>query len=253
MIEFVSVSFGYEEDGEVIRGIDFTVSNGEAVALVGPNSVGKTTILRLIVGILRPRTGRILIDGREVGRLGARIAECLAILPQNPPRPERMSVMEVVLSGRRKGGFSFDTEEDVEAARGALKKCAIEHLARRDVTTLSGGEWQSVLVARALAQNAQNILFDEPTTHLDLSHQISVMETINRLKGEGRAILFVVHDVNIALLYSDRVLFLSNGKIIAEGRPEEVVRSDVLKEVYGVDVELIGHNGGYLVLPRRRK
>jgi iron complex transport system ATP-binding protein len=251
MIDVNNIRFAYGEK-RLLDGVSFSVRDGEVVALAGPNSVGKTTILRIIVGLIKPQGGKVMIDGMNAENLKTwNKADHLAVVPQSSPKPERMSVLETVLLGRMRSGFSFDSKENVEIATDALKRTNTAHLSQRDVTTLSGGEWQRVLIARALAQGARNLLLDEPTTHLDLPHQIEVMETLRLLKREGKAILLVAHEINLATLYTDRILFLSNGRIVADGPPKQVLVRETIREVYGVDVVCVEHSGGILVVPKR--
>ncbi|MCX7703735.1 MAG: ABC transporter ATP-binding protein [Planctomycetota bacterium] len=251
MIGVKNIRFSYGEKN-LLDGVSFDVCDGEVVALAGPNSVGKTTLLRIIIGLIKPQDGSVLIDGKDIKSLKDwQKMKSLAVVPQSPLKPERMSVLETVLLGRASSGFSFDSEEDVKVATDALRHTNALHLAHRDLATLSGGEWQRVLLARALAQGAKNLLLDEPTTHLDIAHQIEVMEILRSLKNDRKAVLWVAHEINLAALYADRILLLSKGRIIADGRPKDVLTAENLKVVYGVEVCLVEHNGGFLVVPKK--
>lgn len=238
-IESVTAGYGSEP---VVRGVDLTVRPGEVVGLVGPNGSGKTTLVRVASRALRPRSGRVSVAGRDPYRLSAReTARLVAVVPQDLQPAFSYTVLELVLMGRspymrRFGGR--DAEGWVRT-REAMVATSVQHLADRPVEELSGGERRRAVLAQALAQDAPLLLLDEPTTHLDLRHVLDLLSVVRGLaEREGKAVLAILHDLNLAASVCDRLVALHRGRVVAEGTPDHVVTTDLLREVWGVRAEV---------------
>ena len=240
MIETIGLCAGYGGH-EVLRDISLSFPMGQVTALLGPNGCGKSTLLRTILG-LQPRTGgQVLLDGLPLDRLTPRqVAQRAAYLAQSRPVPN-ITALRMVLHGR----FPYLSyprryrREDVDAACRALRQASAEELADCFLPELSGGQRQKVYLAMALAQDTGTILMDEPTTYLDVKHQLETMETARRLAREGRAVVLVLHDLCLALRTADQVAVLSGGRVRQWGTPEELCAAGTLEEVFGVSVEQI--------------
>ena len=227
-----------------LRQATFAVHPGEVVGLVGPNGSGKTTVVRVASRALRPRVGRVLVSGEDpYGVSSRRAARLAAVVPQEVIPAFEFTAGEVVSMGRTPylSTFGGGVPEDQRRVREAMESVGIEHLSNRPLAELSGGEKQRVILAQALAQEAPVLLFDEPTTHLDLRHVVGVLDIVRELARAGRAILSVFHDLNLASASCDRLVVLDAGKVVAEGRPEEVVTEALLRQVYGVEAEVQPH------------
>ncbi|HEX7351161.1 ABC transporter ATP-binding protein [Brachybacterium sp.] len=219
---------------EVLRGVDLTARRGEVVGLVGPNGSGKTTALRILHRDLVPDTGQVRLEGRDLGSLSGRErARRLAVMTQESPGELPMTAADAVMLGRlpHRGVFGATTRADELLAAEALELAGAAHLARQDLTTLSGGERQRVLLARALAQQPRLLLLDEPTNHLDIGAQ---HHTLQLVRAQRLTTLVVLHDLNLAARYCDRVVVLENGRIRADGPPSEVLDEALVGEVYAV-------------------
>ncbi len=237
MIRAEGVSFSYG-DGAVLDRVDLTVADGEFAVVVGPNAAGKTTLLRIAAGSLTPLAGRVEATGGTV------------LLPQEVPRPTATSVMRIVMDGRLAGrGFVFDGEEDVSEARRAMARVGVSDLSTRDAEALSGGEWRRVLLARVLAAGSRNLLLDEPTSHLDMAHAVSVMRLLREEASAGRAVLVVLHDLTLAAQHADRIVIVSGGRVAADGAPSAVLGAETLKRVWDISAVLLEHRGRPVVLP----
>jgi len=239
----------------VLDGVDLRVAHGEWMTVVGPNGAGKSTLLRAVAGIV-PASGTVEVDGRPAGARGRRErARLLALVPQTPVVPDGIAVTDYVLLGRTPhlGRLGVLGASDVAAARAALGRLDLVHLADRSVDTLSGGERQRVLLARALAQGAPVVLLDEPTTALDVGHQQQVLELVDELRRtEGLTVLSTMHDLTLAGQYTDRVALLAGGRIVAEGAPAEVITEPLLARHYQAAVRVLLQDGRPAVVPQRR-
>ena len=240
-----SVAFGYPlPDGrrrEVLRSLDLTLVRGDVIALVGTNGSGKTTLLRLLTGVLRPDAGSVRFDGQPVAnwRRGD-LARRVAVLPQQLDLPVGFRVAELVEMGRAPHARRLfaSTEADGRAVARALADADALELADRYAEELSGGERQRLLVAMALAQEPDLLLLDEPTLHLDLAHQVALLAAIRRLREQrGLTVLAVLHDLNLAAAFAPRVAVLDEGRLVADGPPEEVLSPDLVRRVFGVRVD----------------
>ena len=238
MIEIRDLWAGYGGNA-VLRGVDFSVQAGDFVGVLGPNACGKSTLIRVISGVLRPQSGRLRTCGLEAGFVPARrLAREVAVVPQSTEIPFPFSGFEVVLMGRypRLGRFAREGPQDLEAVSRALEDTDTAVLADRLVTQVSGGERQRLILARALAQEAPLLLLDEATASLDVHRKIDAFDLLTRLNRAGTTIVAVMHDLNLAACYCDRLLLLRDGIPLAEGKVEQVLTYRLVKECYGVDV-----------------
>jgi iron complex transport system ATP-binding protein len=229
----------------ILKEISAEIQAGEMVGIVGPNGSGKSTLLRTMAGVLVPTSGSVQFDGKEVSTIPRRELACrLAVVPQDCYVAFEYSVLEVVLMGRTPHirRFGFENKRDVEVALQALKETNLLKLADRKVNTLSGGERQRVMIARALAQEADILFLDEPTAHMDINYQVETLCLLRRLNIEKRkTVIVVLHELNLASEFCDRLIMLYDGKIYADGAPEEVVTAENVESVYGVGVAVRRH------------
>jgi cobalamin transport system ATP-binding protein len=256
-IELRAVTFGYGRE-PTVSDLSFEVRGGEFLGIIGPNGSGKSTLLRLMSGVLRPWSGDVVVEGRALGSYRRReLSRFVAVVPQETKIDFPFSVMEVVLFGRTPhlGGFAFEGEADLAAARRAMDRTAIADLAHRPITELSGGERQRVILARALAQEPRHLLLDEPGAFLDIRHEVETYDLLRDLQRDGITIVTVLHDLNLAALYCDRLLLLSQGRIFRQGTPREVMTYGTLTEVYGTEVYVFLNDitGSLNVLPLNRE
>lgn len=232
----------YRDD--VVAEMDLEVAAGDFVAIVGPNGSGKTSFLKTLSRVLRPREGVVLLGGDDIYELPARqVARSLATVPQDASISFGFTALEVVLMGRSPhlGRLRSAGPEDLELSRLAMEKANVWHLADRPVNELSGGERQRVVIAQALAQDTGLLLLDEPTQHLDINHQLSLLELLSRMCSRGLAVVMVMHDLNLASQYCDRIIVMRRGREYARGAPAEVLTSAVLREVFGVGSIITRH------------
>lgn len=238
MLEMRGLHAAYDGD-DVLRGVDLTLQAGEMVSLLGPNGSGKSTLLRVVAGLLHPRAGEVRLQGRDLRAHAPRErARLVGLVPQYATLPFAFPVHDVVAMGRHPyvGLLGAPGAHDREAVGLALEMADIAHLRERLVTELSGGEFQRVLIARALAQEPRLLLLDEPTAHLDLNHQVDIAVLMQRLNREqGLTVLWVSHDVNLASEFCDRLAMLKGGCVVADGPPAETITTQRLHEVYGME------------------
>jgi iron complex transport system ATP-binding protein len=243
-----NVSFGYTPGVATLRTISFDIRKGEFLGLVGPNGSGKTTLLRLLDRIYIPRSGHITLDGRDISQYPrTELARRLAFVPQEPGPQFPFTVLEMVLMGRapHSRGKAFENSRDREIALEMLALTDIGHLAHQPITALSGGERQRVFIARALAQQPQILLLDEPNAHLDIAHQIEIFDIIKKLNREsGLTVVSVSHDLNLAAIYSDRVAIIVCGSIAAVGTAAEVFTESRIQDVFRTPVVVDRHPSG---------
>tara|TARA_R100000322_G_scaffold113935_1_gene73135 strand:+ start:938 stop:1744 length:807 start_codon:yes stop_codon:yes gene_type:complete len=222
----------------ILEGLDLHIEPGRITSIVGANACGKSTLLRTISRLLAPSGGRVLLDGKSVHRSPTRqLARTLGLLPQSPLAPEGITVADLVSRGRHPhhGLLSRWSRQDDEAVANALEVTQTTALADREVDELSGGQRQRVWIAMALAQETDLLLLDEPTTFLDVSHQIEVLDLLTDLnRARGTTIVMVLHDLNLAARYSDCLVAMAGGQIYAHGRPEDVLSESVLLSVFGL-------------------
>lgn len=232
------LSLAYDQ-ALIIDGMDLSLPSGKITALVGPNGCGKSTLLRGLARLLAPKGGAAFLDGKAISQIPTRtLAKQLGILPQSPAAPEGLTVRELVAQGRypHQSWFQQWAADDEAAVAKALALTGMAALAERPVDALSGGQRQRAWIAMTLAQETQVILLDEPTTYLDLSHQIEVLQLLERLnQAEGRTIVMVVHDLNHATRHAQHIVALKDGAVVAAGAPGDVVTPALLRTVFGVE------------------
>lgn len=237
-VESLSVAYGART---VLKNVSFSAEYGEVLSILGPNGVGKSTLLRCLLGILPPDGGSVVLDGADVQSLSPQtLAKKVAYIPQSHNPVFQYTVFDMVLMGTaaRTGAFSVPGAAQKARAQAAMEKLGIGQLAARGYRALSGGERQMVLIARALAQEAKLLLMDEPTASLDFANREKVMQTARNLAGDGYAIVQTTHDPEQAYRVSDRILTLSGGTVLACGTPQEIICGEILSKLYGLDVEV---------------
>ena len=235
-IEIDHLSFSYG-DHAVLRGVSFSAEDGQVSAILGPNGVGKSTLFRSILGFLPPTEGSIRVNGLDMRSLDRRAAAReVAYIPQSCTPPFNYTMLEIVMMGlaNRLGVFQLPREEQKKQALEAMESLGIAHLAHRGCGQVSGGERQLALLGRAIVQNARVLVMDEPTANLDCGNSCRVMEMTARLASQGYIVIFSTHDPNQAFRYADHVLALLDGRVLAAGRPEEVLTGETLSRLYGV-------------------
>ena len=245
MLEIKNLTAGYPGE-EVLRYVNLNIPEGKVTVIAGPNGSGKSTLLKALAGVL-PGEKEVYFNGIPLHSLPQKeLAKQVAYLPQNRPVPE-ITVRKLVLHGR----FPYLSyprryrREDIRIAEAAMEKLGILDLADRELTTLSGGQRQKVYIAMALAQDTKVVLLDEPTTYLDIRHQMQTMELAKFLAGEGKTVVLVLHDLAMALEFADHLVVLSKGTVAAEGDGETVFSSGVLDRVFGVTVDRMMTDGGW--------
>ncbi len=243
MLEMRNLSAGYGGH-PVVKDVNVTIPDGDFVGVIGPNGSGKTTLLRVVSKVVTPSDGAVLLDGEDIRHMNYKaVARKVAVVTNLRETGLRMSVEEFVLLGRiphRDGMRIMETAADVKAAHDAMVETDTLRLRSRLVDNLSSGERQLVFIARALAQNPRLLLLDEPTSHLDITHQVRVLDLIKRLNREQNlTVLTVLHDLNLAGQYCDRLLLLKEGAIFSDGAPAEVLTYRIIEEVYGTVVVVL--------------
>ncbi len=244
MLKVENVTLAYGKN-IVLEGINFAAQEGEMLGLIGPNGSGKTTLLKAISRLLSPRSGEIRLNGKNIAKIPRKeLAKLLAVVPQNPSLPETLTAFELVLMGRNPhlGFLRYESRKDMEIAYKAMELTQTDFLASRRVGELSGGEKQRLIIARALTQEPKSLLLDEPTAHLDINHQVEILNLVKSLcTCKGLTVIAALHDLNLAAQYCDRLFLLGNCRIYAEGTPEEVITPQNIKEVYGAEVLVYPH------------
>lgn len=239
-MEVKNLSFSYGER-QVLKDVSFSAEYGQILSVLGPNGVGKSTLFRCMLGLMKPQNGEVLMDGTSVQAMNAReLSRRVAYIPQSHNPVFNYSVLDMVLMGTtaQMGGFSSPGRVQVDQAKETLERLGIGELAGRGYGNLSGGERQLVLIARAMVQNAKIMIMDEPSSSLDYGNRHRVMETVRELGRDGYGIVQSTHDPDQAYLYSDKILALYDGKVLAFGTPEETIQNEVISKLYGVDVEV---------------
>jgi iron complex transport system ATP-binding protein len=244
--------------GGGVDGVDLAVAAGEVVGVLGPNGSGKSTLVRLVSGVLAAESGEVLLLGDRLETLAPRErARRLAVVPQEPAIELPFTALELVLLGRHPhlSGLAFEGAGDLERAHAALVRCGVDRLAGREVATLSSGERQRVVFARALAQDTPILVADEPASFLDLRYQVETFELLRELADAGRAVLVVLHDLNLAAEYCDRVVLLESGRVFAEGGAAATLTYANLTRVYRTEiyVDLNDLTGALVVTPLSRR
>jgi len=257
MLRAEGVSFGYE-GGFSLQDATVAVSPGSLTGLLGPNGCGKTTLLRLLCGVLRPQNGRVLLGDRDIESMARRdLARHVAVVPQETHPAFDYSVLEMVLMGRHPhlGAFQLEGPADLEIARTALAATGTAHLALRNYMTLSGGEKQRVIIASALAQATELLLLDEPTASLDLGYQLEIAALLARLNREQNVtMVLATHDLNLAASLCDRLVVMRDGRVLTHGATRDVLTGNMVRQLYDVDADVAFHpRAGHLtVVPVKR-
>ncbi|MFD6529256.1 ABC transporter ATP-binding protein [Streptomyces sp. NPDC060184] len=228
---------------DIVKGLDLDIPPGGVTMIVGPNACGKSTLLRSLARLLAPTAGTVLLDGKDIRSMPTKaVAGILGILPQTPVAPEGITVADLVGRGRypRQGWLRSWTAEDDAAVAEALVATDVLELAERPVDELSGGQRQRVWIAMAIAQHTDVLLLDEPTTYLDISHQLDVLDLLTDINRErGVTMVAVLHDLNLACRYADHLVAMKDGRIVAEGRPTEIVTGELVTEVFGMRCSVV--------------
>lgn len=248
-----TISLGYD-GAPILSALTTRIPDGSFTVIIGPNACGKSTLLRGLSRLLRPSAGAVVLDGTDISRLPVKeVARRLGLLPQTASAPEGITVADLVGRGRypHLGLWRQWTEADEDAIREAMTETGVDALSGRRVEELSGGQRQRVWVAMVLAQQTDLLLLDEPTTFLDIAHQIELMELFSALNRAGRTIVAVLHDLNHAARYADHVIAMKQGRIVAEGAPADVITTERVEEIFDLPNVVIPDpvTGGPLVVP----
>ncbi|WP_120004187.1 ABC transporter ATP-binding protein [Nesterenkonia muleiensis] len=248
------LSVGYDSR-KVLDGIAVEIPNNTFSVIVGPNACGKSTLVKALARVLRIQSGEVLLDGSPLSQYTPKeVARRLGMLPQAPHVPDGILVEDLVARGRypHQGLFRQWSQEDADAVDTALRRARVEQLRDRLLTELSGGQRQRVWIAMALAQMTPLLLLDEPTTFLDISHQVEVLNLCRRLQREGTTVVAVLHDLNLAFRYADHVIVMRSGGIVAQGPPREVISAELIEKVFDLSCRIIEdpETGTPLVIPQ---
>lgn len=236
------ISLGYGER-DIITGLSVDIAPGKVTSIVGPNGCGKSTLLRSLSRLLRPTGGEIFLDGKAISEIPTKqLAASLGLLPQSPIAPDGIVVTDLVGRGRtpHQGLLGRWSQEDYDIVQESMEMTGVAELAERSIDELSGGQRQRVWIAMALAQRTDILLLDEPTTYLDIKHQLEVLDLLVELnETHGTTIAMVIHDLNLAARYSDELIAVSNGNVYAQGSPQDVLTQQTVKDVFGVDSVIV--------------
>lgn len=235
----LTLSYG---DAIIIKELDLQIPKGEITVFIGGNGCGKSTLLRSIARLLNPKSGAVLLEGSAISSMSTKeVAKRMAILPQSPSAPEGLTVLQLVRQGRypHQSWLKQWSSEDQSKVQAALKATGLEELQDRAVDSLSGGQRQRAWIAMTLAQDTDIILLDEPTTYLDMTHQIEILDLLFELnEQEGRTVVMVLHDLNLACRYAHHIVAIKDQNIYAQGKPEQVINTTMVKHVFGMGCEV---------------
>ncbi|EAF9537971.1 ABC transporter ATP-binding protein [Listeria monocytogenes] len=257
-MEVRDVNFSYNGTDAILKNVSFTIQKNKINTIVGPNGSGKSTLLEILSRLLSPNSGDVLLEGKSIFEWKAKeFAQNVAIVHQSNVLPNELMVKELLYFGRLpyKNWRMTRTKEDDLAVERALMQTELTEKAEKFVDSLSGGERQRVFIATALVQDTPILLLDEPTTFLDMYFQLEILELVKRLnQEENLTIVMILHDLNQALMYSDHLIVMKNGEVVAKGEPEELLTTDLIAETYGVVADVLNDaNNGKYIVPQRRK
>lgn len=246
-VTFEKLSFRYSPKKQTLKNIDLTLPAGKFITILGPNGSGKTTLMKQINHILQPQKGRVCLNGVDVASItSGDMAKTVAYVPQMTGGMLAGSVMDTVMLGRKPYIKWKPSEEDIEIVSNCLLRFHLEEIAQREFNALSGGQKQTVLIARALAQTPRMYLFDEPVSFLDVKNQLEIMTAARQLVDrDGKTVVMVLHDLNLALRFADHIVVMKNGEVFAQGKPSEVITEENVFAVYGTHAEI--RNGEYVI------
>lgn len=245
IIELEDLEFGYDPSKPVLRDISERLDKPEFICIMGPNGVGKSTLIHCINKILKPTGGKVLLDGRDVADMRLKeVARDIGYVPASSEDSFPLTVVDTVMVGLQ-NDYRFDTsKDDLNKVYDVLRLMKIEHLAMRDFNELSAGQHQKVVLARGLVRSPKVVLLDEPTSNLDINHQIQVTKVLSRLPRErGMMVIMISHDINITAKFADRIIMIHKGRIFSDGTPSEVLTKENLRTVYNVDADVIEVKG----------
>ncbi|MDO5852822.1 MAG: ABC transporter ATP-binding protein [Thermoplasmata archaeon] len=244
-IQLKNLEFGYDPKTPVLKGVSFDFDRPEFVCIMGPNGVGKSTLIHCINKILKPTGGEVLVDGYDVTDMKLKdVAERIGYVPASSEDSFPLTVVDTVMVGLQIDSGFGTSREDLEKVYDVLRLMQIEHLAMRNFDELSAGQHQKVMLARGLVRSPPVVLLDEPTSNLDIRHQLEVTKVLSRLPREkGMTVIMISHDINITAKFADRILLLHDGEVYATGTPMEVLTKENLRVVYGVDADIIERDG----------
>ena len=257
MIKAKNLNFSYDKDKTFINNLNVEIEKGKVTTILGPNGSGKSTLLSIFAGLNKPSSGDVTIKGKSIKSLKQKeLAQEIATVHQQNTVPSDITVKELVYYGRipRKKYFQGNSNEDEEIVEWAIKRTGLEKLKDKSVMSMSGGERQRAFIAMALAQKSEILFLDEPTTYLDIYHQIELLELIKELKEEdGLTIVMVLHDINQALTYSDNIMVMKNGQLIKIGKASEVISMNLLNDVYNIGGFLSNQKDNVYFVPMKRE
>ncbi len=257
LLKASNIVAGYDKK-IIIDGINITIPNNKISVIIGANACGKSTLLKTLCRLIKPVSGEILLDDKNISHISPKqLAKVLGLLPQSPTAPEGISVADLVGRGRfpYQSFFKGFGKKDYDAVEDALKIMGIEDLANRSVDELSGGQRQRVWIAMALSQQTDILLLDEPTTFLDISYQVEILDLLTDLnRSRGTTIVMVLHDINLSARYADYLFALRKGRLVAEGEPSHILSEDLIKQVFDLDCRVIRDPVSHspLIVPRGR-
>ncbi len=243
VIELSNINFSYNVKN-VLQDINLIIETGEFIGIIGPNGAGKSTILRIVAGILKKFSGSLRIMGRDIKTIRQReLAQIVGFVPQETHFQHNYLVEDIISMGRYPylEPFQHFKKEDIETVEWAIAKSGLNELRKRPVNSISSGERQMVVIGRALVQKPQILLLDEPTSHLDIQHQVAIMKLLKDLNQHGMTIVIVNHDLNVASQFCEKLVLLHRGRIYKIGTPEMIIDKELLMDVYGVETEVIIH------------
>ncbi|MDH5806641.1 MAG: ABC transporter ATP-binding protein [Candidatus Methanomethylicaceae archaeon] len=248
-LEVINLCFSYNSNFS-LNNVSLKVDKGKVLALIGPNGAGKSTLLKCIVGIIKPNSGKIIFDGKDISNLSERErAKIIAYLPQYVPIIFPITVFDSIILGRLPFFDLMPSKQDYKIVENIINYLNLSSYSNRYIDELSGGERQRVHIARVIAQETKVILLDELSANLDIKYQHEVLELITKITHENnKSTIIALHDINLALKYADEIAIMNNGKIVKCGHPEEIITKDIIKQIYGIDVDLIDFNGRKRIL-----